>query len=140
MLHRHFIATILAASLAVTSFTAAPARADNDAAKIIAGVAALAIIGAAVADSRNNDRGKVYGYGHAKPHHKGYKPHVAQNRYNHAGVIPFRNAHQPQRHGYYGHGKHQRAGNRVVLPQACLIRDGGGRAVYSARCLKRMGY
>jgi len=28
----------------------------------------------------------------------------------------------------------------VVLPQACLIRDGYDRAVYSARCLKRMGY
>jgi hypothetical protein len=154
MLHRSFIATILAASLAITSFSAAPARADNDAAKIIAGVAALAIIGAAVADARQNDRGKVIypqaqGYGHAKPYHKGYKPHVSQNRYNHAGVIPLRNAHQPQRHGYqrqgyqghgYGHGKRHGAANRVVLPQACLIRDGGGHAVYSARCLERWGH
>jgi len=142
MLHRHFIATILAASLAVTGFTAAPARADNDAAKIIAGVAALAIIGAAVADSRKSSHAPAYGHGYAKPQHKGYKPHVSQNRYNHAGVIPLRNAHQPQRHGYsgHGHGKRHGAGNRVVLPQACLIRDGYDRAVYSARCLRRMGY
>ena len=145
MLHRRFIATILAASLAVTSFTAAPARADNDAAKIIAGVAALAIIGAAVADARHNDRPKAihpkaHGYGHAKPHHKTQQPYVAQNRYTHSGVIPLRNAHQPQRHGYHGHGKRHGADNRVVLPQACLIRDGYDRAVYSARCLKRMGY
>lgn len=145
MLHRTFIATILAASLAVTSFTAAPARADNDAAKIIAGVAALALIGAAVADARQNDRPKaIYpnaqGYGHVKPHRKGYQPYVAQNRYTHSGVIPLRNAHQPQRQGYGGYGKRHGADNRVVLPQACLIRDGRDRAVYSARCLQRMGY
>src|SRR6056297_1962117 len=59
MLYRKFIATVLGAAVAVTGLTAAPARADNDAAKVIAGVAALAIIGAAVAEANKSKRPKV---------------------------------------------------------------------------------
>ncbi|TDE35966.1 hypothetical protein [Antarcticimicrobium sediminis] len=58
--HRSFIALIsgLALTVAITGATAAPARADNDAARIFAGLVGLAIIGAAIEDSRN-DRGPV---------------------------------------------------------------------------------
>ena len=56
MTHRTFISIILAAAIAVTGMTAAPARADNDAAKVIAGVAALAIIGAVIAEERKDRR------------------------------------------------------------------------------------
>ncbi|MDW3118383.1 MAG: hypothetical protein R8G60_11815 [Roseovarius pacificus] len=52
MFHRQFIAAVLAAAVAVTGMTAAPARADNDAAKVIAGVAALAVLGAAMSDAK----------------------------------------------------------------------------------------
>ena len=55
MTYKSFIASIMAAAIALTTFSAAPARAGDDAAKIIAGVAALAIIGAAIADSKNDD-------------------------------------------------------------------------------------
>lgn len=54
---RKFIAAILAASMAITSFTAAPARAasDEDIAKFLFGAAALAIIGKAISDNNRND-------------------------------------------------------------------------------------
>lgn len=69
-----FMSTLMAAAVALTSISAAPARADNDTAKIIAGAAALAIIGMAVADS-NDDR------------------HVARQ-----GYYPRQNRHLRQRH------------------------------------------
>lgn len=54
---RTFIATILAAAIAVTGFSAAPARAADgeDIAKALAGIAAIAIIGKAIKDSRDKD-------------------------------------------------------------------------------------
>ncbi len=144
MIHRQFIATVLAAAVAMTGLTAAPARADNDAAKVIAGVAALAIIGAAVADANKSKRPKVIypaprAYGHHKHHarHKGYKAHKRHrahqrhNRYN-RHVEPYRGHRQ-------GGVIPRRATNRVALPNACLIANNGGRAVYSARCLERRG-
>lgn len=57
-MHRKFIALIsgLALTVAITAASTAPARADNDAAKVLAGIAALAIIGAAI---DNNNRPTV---------------------------------------------------------------------------------
>lgn len=54
-MHRKFIALIVSAAIAVTglSLSAAPARADDDTAKIIAGIAALALLGAAIHSSRD---------------------------------------------------------------------------------------
>lgn len=144
MLHRHFIAAVLAAAVAVTGLTAAPARADNDAAKIIAGVAALAIIGAAVADANKSQRPKVIyqtpsAYGHHKhqARHKGYKTH---KRY---GAHKRHDRHNRHVDAHRGHRQGgvipHRAPTRVALPNACLIANNGGRAVYSARCLERRG-
>ncbi|HKL05514.1 MAG TPA: hypothetical protein VJ929_06860 [Roseovarius sp.] len=144
MLHRQFIAAVLAAAVAVTGLTAAPARADNDAAKVIAGVAALAIIGAAVADANKSKRPKVIyqappAYGHQKhqARHKGYKAHKrhkAQSRHQR------HNRHVQTHRGYWqGGAVSHRAQKRVALPNACLIANNGGRAVYSARCLERRG-
>ena len=52
-LHRKFIAFVLATSIAITGFSTAPARADEDVAKIIAGLAVLGILGAAINKSRH---------------------------------------------------------------------------------------
>lgn len=46
-MHRKFIALIVSTAIAITAFTSAPARAD-DTAKVIGGLAALAILGAAI--------------------------------------------------------------------------------------------
>jgi hypothetical protein len=47
-MHRKFIALILATALAITGLSAVPARADGDTARLLAGLAALALIGVAI--------------------------------------------------------------------------------------------
>lgn len=55
-MHRKFIALIITVAVAVTGLTA-PARADtDDIAKVLAGIAALAIIGKAISDHNDDDR------------------------------------------------------------------------------------
>lgn len=53
-MHRKFIALVLASALAITGLSAVPARADGDTARIFAGLAALAIIGAALERNRRH--------------------------------------------------------------------------------------
>ena len=89
-MHRKFIAIVLGAALAVTGLSSAPVRAQDrgETAAIIAGVAALAIIGAAVANDRKKDRRKDYvarGHGHnyqRQDRHYKHKRHVKQKRYH----------------------------------------------------------
>jgi len=52
-MHRKFISLILATALAITGLSAVPARADGDTARLLAGLAALAFIGATVHKNRN---------------------------------------------------------------------------------------
>lgn len=89
-MHRKFIAIVLGAALAVTSLSTTPVRAQDrgETAAIIAGVAALAIIGAAAASDRKHDRRKDYvtrghghNYGHQNRRYK-QKRHYKQKRYN----------------------------------------------------------
>ncbi|MEQ8896391.1 MAG: hypothetical protein RID23_04815 [Roseovarius sp.] len=61
---KRFITSIMAAAMALTVLSSAPARADNDTAKIIAGAAALAIIGLAIKDANDNDNYYVSRHGH----------------------------------------------------------------------------
>lgn len=53
MTHKHFIALVLATAISITALAPAPARAGHDTARIIVGVAALALIGAAIAEANN---------------------------------------------------------------------------------------
>ena len=93
MLFKGFTMTLAAIALSFASFSATPAKADNDTAKIIAGVAALAIIGAAIADNRN-DRRYVTRY-----HNNYYNPY-----YRHQRKV-YRKHYYNHGHGHY-HGKH----------------------------------
>ncbi|MEM7596138.1 MAG: hypothetical protein AAF382_00485 [Pseudomonadota bacterium] len=93
MLFKGFTMTLAAIAVSFASFSATPAKADNDTAKIIAGVAALAIIGAAIADNRN-DRRYVTRY-----HNNYYNPY-----YRHQRKV-YRKHHYNHGHGHY-HGKH----------------------------------
>lgn len=87
MTYKSFITTLMAAALALTSATA-PAKAD-DTAKIIAGVATLAIIGAAIARNNSKDRGHVTRHHGHQPRHHVQRRHVQQHHYV-----------QPRRHGH----------------------------------------
>ena len=102
---RNLLALLLAVSVAATSLSAAPARADgDDFARALVGISALAIIGTAIANSRDDDhhatryRYKHHGYGHKRAY--GYK-----KRYGHKRHYGYK------RHGYkryYGHKRHYR--------------------------------
>lgn len=84
-----FISLVVAASMAVTSFTAAPARAsDKELARALAAIAGIAIIGAAIhdnskrKDSHVSTRGNHGYYGHQprRAHKNVHRSHKKQRR------------------------------------------------------------
>jgi hypothetical protein len=114
---RRFTAAVAAAAIALAGMTATavPARAqNNDAAKILFGLTALAIIGAAIANAN--------------------QPPPAAHP-----VHPVR----PPQHGHVQRPPHpvhpHRPAPAVHLPAHCEIRTGQG-SFYGARCLLRAGY
>jgi len=151
-------ATALAATLALTAGTAAPARADgSDVAKVLAGVATLYIIGRALSDDDkgaaqaatrghgNNGYGRVTprhdnnGYGTVQPRGRGHDRHRAV-------TLPAYCAQEYRVRGghadFYGARCLQRAG-LTRLPARCAVEVRGqrhGRTAYSERCLLRSGY
>lgn len=154
-MHRKFIALVLSGSLAVTSLTAQPVKAD-DTAEWIAGAAALAIIGLAISEA-NKDPKPTYNYGHT------YTPHSYQGTHGHAGpsvtyapkprhhkVLPrqCRRVEHLQGHVIRGLGKRclKRQGVNVhALPGHCAIKvrnaeTGKRKVIYGGRCLRQHGY
>ena len=115
-MHKRFIAIIITATVAITGFTAAPARADSDdLAKALAGIAALAIVGKIIHD-RNEDKRAVTRHNVYKPPHHVQRPHPVKPR-----PLP------PQV-------------SRRLLPEQCLRRAEGRHGitrVFGARCLER---
>lgn len=114
---RKFIASILAASIAVTGFSAAPARADNnDLARFLAGATALVIISRAL----DNDN-------HSKKRSSTHYYHYDDNRHGNRN---------------YGHGNGGHHNTKVDrpkrLPPGCLTRvntGNGSRQVFGEACL-----
>ncbi|SLN31803.1 hypothetical protein ROA7450_01428 [Roseovarius albus] len=116
MKRHHFIAAILGLSIATSGFAAAPARADNDTAKVIAGIATLAIIGSAIAKSNNDHEYdgvtlhkagyKTYGGHHyKKKHHKKKYGHKRYKKhYGHKSYKKGYGYRSYKKHGYYKKG------------------------------------
>lgn len=152
-MHRKFIALIIAAGIAVTGLSAAPARADEDVAKVLAGLAMLAIIGKAISDSRD-DGSHVHRRAHPQPappigrpgrhpvHPRPLPPQV--RRYD----LPAQCLRRFE--GYRGDmpllGRgclRQRYAFADSLPYACQIqirRHGQVRTGYELPCLRERGY
>ena len=74
MTYKSFISTVLAAALAITTLSTAPAKADNTA-EIIAGVAALALLGVVISEAMDDDD-PVYVTRNPYPRHNVYRPNV----------------------------------------------------------------
>jgi hypothetical protein len=153
-LHRRFIGMILAASVAITGFTAAPARADDDLGKFLAGLAAIAIIGAAIESSRDDDvrviRKNTVRVTPGHNHH--------HNKHKHNNVRPLPQnvkkfdlpAHCLRK--FPGLGNKRVLGRNCLaksyrhvnaLPQACKIAVDRGqkhRVGYEMLCLRERGY
>ncbi|MEM7731250.1 MAG: hypothetical protein AAF280_00520 [Pseudomonadota bacterium] len=110
MLFKGLTTSMAAIAIAFAGLSASPARADNDTAKIIAGVAALAIIGAAISENRK-DRRQVSRY-YNRPaynpyythHHqrKAYRKHYYRHHYGHG------HGHRHHKYNHYGNGYYRR--------------------------------
>ncbi len=147
-MHRKFIALICAAALAVTAISLpAQARADQeDVAKVIAGLAVLAILGAALNDT---DDGPVTGpvTGHAHPQ----KPHLQPRplprnvtRYDLPGQCLKTVRKGRQDHRILGrHCLEQNYRLTQSLPKACKVQIYGNKGLrkgYKPNCLRQHGY
>lgn len=155
-LFRRLAATLTAAAtaLALLGATTVPARADGeDVAKIIAGIAALAIIGKAI-DNRNDRKDKPAEVipVHPKPRWDDDRPRHEPPRYGrprHDDDRYGRPRYDDDRYGYPRpdrprHDAPRRDTRAPVLPGACALElatpQGRTATVYSARCLDREGF
>ena len=152
---RKFIASIMAASMAITGFSAAPARADgNDLARLLAGATALVIIGRALEDDHSSSR--HYRYDEHSHYDRGYDRHPSRG--NHYGQRRNSNIDSPRRlppgcltRVETRHGSRQVFGEACLdvhyshtasLPRECRSRNNsnGPRNAYEATCLFDRGY
>ena len=137
---RKFIASILAASLAITSLAAAPARADqDDLARFLVGTTALVIIGAALSNRNSNDSATVEvtrrrDVERPRPRRNTALPGFCRSRvWTRDGNVRFMD----------GRCLRQNYDQARDLPRACRIRVGEGqhtRRGYEMRCLRNRGY
>lgn len=157
-MHRKFIATIVAAALAVTALGSAPARADDDLLRGLAAIAGIAIVGKVI-----HDRNKRKSAQHSVTRNT-YKAPVYHNKHNRKQVYDLQPRPLPQRANrrllpgdclrsadtrqgrvrYFGKRCLERSYKHVNrLPEYCAVRFRGedrNRRGYEARCLRREGY
>ena len=142
-LHRKFIVTVLALSVAITGFNAAPARANGeDLAKILAGVAVLGIIGAAIHERKKDRRERPHVDPIPDRHPRPLPPRL--HRYD----LPAQCLSTVRRRGHHQELLGARCLRRNYdhfreLPQACYTevetRHDQARG-YEPRCLRQYGY
>lgn len=149
--HRKFIAFILCLSLAITGFSAAPARADEDVAKVLAGIAALAIIGKVIHDRRDDRRAAPVTRQHVTRQPVYTPPPAIQPRPLPPRVARYDLPGQCLRE-FRGYSGRKLLGERCLqnsyrhtasLPRDCRVTFWNGRknkTAYKSRCLMRQGY
>ncbi|MEM8776608.1 MAG: hypothetical protein AAGF53_16355 [Pseudomonadota bacterium] len=168
MSHRKFISIVAASAIALSGMTATPARADNDFGKIVAGAAALAIIGIALSQkkeksvrhqnvSRSYNR-PIYKDAHSYGkksygHNYGHKKHSKNFKHDSYGVYKGLPAHcrttirtkYGDRRGYRRGCLHRNYAHYNSLPHKCAISgrsysNGGRSVVYERSCIRQHGY
>jgi len=167
-MYRRFIATVTAASIAITAFGALPARADNnnDAARALAALLGIAIVGKIIHDNKKDkevrrhpkkvDRypHKQYGHIEQRPRNRvqrhdrwDLQPRPLPRRVNRK-LLPGKcfNSHQTRNGRVQMFGRNCLENNyRHVdrLPRQCFTKirtRHGKRRGYEARCLRDRGY
>lgn len=146
-MHRKFIALIVSAAITVTglSLAASPARAD-DTTNLLAGLAALALIGAAIHNSRDDDAPIVSQH---TPHYYGpVRPNPQPPRFTRFDLpqyclLPFP-GYNGRNRPLLGEGCLKRYyGSTASLPQTCNVTFWNGRdrrSGYDPVCLQQRGY
>lgn len=149
---RQIIASTLAISIAFTSLSAAPAKAEHELGNFLFGLTALMIIGAA-ASSQNNDpvttkRKNPVHQPVTTSHYKPKKKRTHKQK-RHIKKMPWECVAKRRLHGREGPKliKANCAWNNVrrpnLLPDRCMITKDtrrGYRDFYVARCLRRDGW
>lgn len=151
-LHRKFIALVAGLSIAITGLSVAPAAADqDDTARALAAILGLAIVGAAIHNSRKDDdrvtRHDSYRPDY-RPDHRPVRPRPLPPRADNRKLLPQAclRTFQTRQGNINGFGdrclsKNYRYSNS--LPRACEVRfrnrNGYGLG-YDARCLRHQGY
>ncbi len=140
---KQFVAMVVSAALAVTSFSATPARADEDVFKVLGGLVVLGILANQI--EKNKDRkaaaqaparnGTVYtqrlGPSVKKRAAKRAPSRCVREQWTHRGTREVYGARCMQRHA------------RAQLPQNCLRQNqtnSGPRYFYAPRCLRQNGW
>jgi len=154
-IHRQFIAAVAAIAIAVTGFSAAPARAGNDElATALAVILGLAVVGTAINKRNDEKKARQQTYRaqpkprHAKPRKSDIAPRPLPRRVN-RNLLPQRCLSSlTTARGRDIQGFGQRCLSRYYgftnsLPEECArrvqTRRGYGIA-YGARCMSRNGY
>lgn len=139
-IHRQFIGTIAAAAIALTGFTAAPARAgDDEVGAALAALLGLAIVGAVIHEKKKDrKRHSVHTPVHPQP-----IPHRVNRKLLPQQCLRSFNTDRGHRRmfGQRCLNNHYRHVNS--LPHTChreVYTDRGWRRGYAARCLNRHGY
>ncbi|WP_299722010.1 hypothetical protein [uncultured Tateyamaria sp.] len=156
-IHRQFIATIAAIAIAITGFSAAPARAgDDELAAALAVILGLAVVGTAINKRKDEKKARQQAHTyqprakprHVQPQHGHIQPRPLPRQVDRR-LLPQRclfNLETERGRNIQGFG--QRCLNRHynftnTLPQQChrrvWTRNGLGHA-YGARCLNKHGY
>ncbi|SFR36145.1 hypothetical protein [Litoreibacter janthinus] len=144
---RKFIAALLSLSLAMTAMTTAPARADEDVGKIIAGLAVLGILSQVLKNKNNDevvtqrDTRRYDAYPSRRNPNREMRPRrqaakiapekCLVNQWTHRGNIRV-----------YG-AKCMERSTRAQLPRSCERRvesRQGARRFYSPQCLRQKGW
>jgi len=145
-MHRKFIALILATALAVTGLSAVPARADGDTARLFAGLAALALLGAAIQSNRNNGLNDQQG-DQSVTHNYNYSPRDTPPKYTRKDLprkcLRKRNVNGRNRNLLGAGCLRNNYAFNATLPYACQLGywDGNrNRTGYEPKCLRERGY
>ncbi|WP_271949623.1 hypothetical protein [Ruegeria faecimaris] len=157
-MHKKFIALIIASAVAITGVSASQARAA-DAEDILGGLAAIALIGAAIHhfDKQGDSKKVTRNYNHVYQPPKQHIQRTPRHRPNHIRPLPERVARYslPQRclETFKGYGKKRPLlGTRCLdkhykyansLPKKCKVGFWNGNKVkraYEPACLRQQGY
>ncbi|SNR48347.1 hypothetical protein [Puniceibacterium sediminis] len=131
---RKFIITVLAAAVALTGLTAAPARAETNEALLRAlGIGTtLLIVGAAIKNAKDHDDDKK-----KKKKARQVEPEP-RHEYGYVDRDFYNDRNRYENRGRFGkHGRQDFGRGRAPLPSSCLISPRGGAQVFEARCLQQ---
>jgi hypothetical protein len=153
-MHRKFITLIVATAIAVTGFSTQVRARDNDVAKTLAGLAVLAIIGAAIHDSKNDKpvvstRNPNPGY--RLPTHRPHQqvsprplpPQVARTILPRSCIRTFGPGHQKHTRVLGRHCLSRTYGYTQKLPRVCAQQTWGRKGMrkgFNVHCLKQNGF